>query len=283
MNFDALIFGKNGRFARNLASRMNDSKCVSYKEFMLENSGFNPERVKVKNGFWTFGSGNKFDSDPQSEIKALEKLLYLLQSKQIVIANFVYLSSGGTVYGKQIDSVSEESPLHPVGRYAETKFQCEELIKNKFLKYVESVQILRLANAYNLEKTNNNPQGLIEKLFESSVCKEPIQIQVNGNSRRQYGSHSDYSKIILNVSQMPLSERGGKFELLNIYPPFQLSINDIIVEMAQTLNVKSESLATFDYANNDLDSLILTSNQESKWQILSAWSSLSQNISLAQS
>ena len=130
MNFEAIIFGKNGRFARSLSSGIKDSRCLSYSDFMLEDSGLNSERIKSNNGFWTFGSGNKLNGDPQSEIRALQKLLCLLQFKKIAMTNFVYLSSGGTIYGKQIDLASEESPLHPTGRYAETKYQCEELIKN---------------------------------------------------------------------------------------------------------------------------------------------------------
>ena len=278
MNSEAIIFGKNGRFARSLSSKARDSKCLSYKDFMLEKSGLNSEQIKSNNGFWTFGSGNKLDREPQSELRALQKLLNLLQLKKIVMTNFVYLSSGGAIYGKHVDLASEESPVRPTGRYAETKFHCEELIKNNLLNYVESIQIFRLANAYNLERNNKNPQGLIEKLFESAISRKPTQIHVDGNSRRQYGSHSDYSKLILSLSQVPLSDRGGKFEILNIYPPFHLSINEIVLEMANTLNVNVESLATFDFAINSLDSLKLTSNKESKWQESSSWSSLRENI-----
>ena len=278
MTFNAVVFGSQGRFARSLVSELKNCKSYSYDEFISQPFDLSSEKIEALDAYWTFGSGSQYGSNLFGEIPALEKFLKMLQTKKIAISSFSYLSSGGTIYGEKIPRASEDASLAPISTYAKNKLHCEQLVMEEVSRYVEQIRIYRLANAYTLDVNNRNPKGLIESLFASGLSGNSVRINVNGESRRQYGSHSDYIRIILSISNVVPVKNEKILNVFNIYPPYDLSINEIIIEISHAFNVQPQQLVSF--MNEDMvsDSLILTSNFESIWQKNHVWSDLRSNV-----
>jgi nucleoside-diphosphate-sugar epimerase len=281
MASNAVIFGSKGRFARSLVSEINNSKSYSYDDFVSQPFDLSSEKIEALDAFWTFGSGSQYGSNLFGEISALEKFLKMLQKKKIAISSFSYLSSGGTIYGENISTASENASLDPISVYAKNKLRCEQLVMEEVSNYVEQIRIYRLANAYTLDVNNRNPKGLIESLFASGLSGDSVRINVNGESRRQYGSHLDYIKIILSISNVVPVKNDKLLNVFNIYPPYDLSINQIIFEISNAFNVQPQQLVSFMDEDMVSDSLILTSNFESIWQKNHVWSDLRWNVSRA--
>jgi nucleoside-diphosphate-sugar epimerase len=240
--------------------------------------GLNSEKLEALDAYWTFGSGSQYGSNLFGEIPALEKFLKILQKKKIAISSFSYLSSGGRIYGEKILPASEDASLTPISTYAKNKLHCEQLVMEEVSRYVEQIRIYRLANAYTLDVNNRYPKGLIESLFASGLSGKYMKINVNGESRRQYGSHSDYIRIILSISKLVPVKDEKILNVFNIYPPYDLSINEIILEVSEAFNVEPRQLVSFVDEDMFSDSLILTSNFEPIWQKNHLWSNLRSNI-----
>jgi nucleoside-diphosphate-sugar epimerase len=278
MASNAVIFGSQGRFARSLVSELNNCKSYSYDEFISQTFNLSSEKIEAVDAFWTFGSGSQYGGNLFGEISALEKFLKMLQKKKIAITSFSYLSSGGTIYGENISPASENASLDPVSMYAKNKLHCEQLVVKEISSYIEQIRIYRLANAYTLDVNNRNPKGLIENLFASGLSGNSVRINVNGDSRRQYGSHSDYIRIILSISNEIPVKNEKVLNVFNIYPPYDLSINEIIIEIANAFHVRPQQLISFMDEDMVSDSLILTSNFEPIWQKNHVWSDLRSNL-----
>jgi nucleoside-diphosphate-sugar epimerase len=275
---NAVVFGSQGRFARSLVSELNSCKSYSYDEFISRPFDLSSEKIEALDAYWTFGSGSQYGSNLFGEISALEKFLKMLEKKKIAISSFSYLSSGGRIYGEKIIPASEDASLAPISMYAKNKLRCEQLVMNEISRYVEHIRIYRLANAYTLDINNRSPKGLIESLFASGLSGKSMEINVDGESRRQYGSHSEYVKIMLSISNLVSVSNEKISNVFNIYPPYDLSINEIIFEMSNAFNVRPQQLVSFINEDMFFDSLILTSNFEPIWQKNHVWSNLRSNV-----
>ena len=112
-------------------------------------------------------ANNARSEDEEKTLCEVEKKyeFLLCQLKQRGARLFIFMSSGGTVYGNAAEPICEDAPLHPITLYARSKTRCEQVIRQSALPYL----ILRLANPYGGHQMTDKKQGvipiLIEKLF----------------------------------------------------------------------------------------------------------------------
>lgn len=100
------------------------------------------------------------------------------------IAQYIYMSSGGTVYGQCEHACKEDDPLNgrSLNLYSKSKVMIESLIQESGLPYT----IVRLANPFGGYQLTNRKQGVIPVLIECALNQQPFHCWANLNSLRDY-------------------------------------------------------------------------------------------------
>ena len=92
-----------------------------------------------------FSSMQNILEDAEQNILTAIPLFEILAKKKIRV---IYISSGGSVYGNQIDPISEESLPSPVSAYGVSKYTVENYLRLFHHNYLLPYDILRLSNGY---------------------------------------------------------------------------------------------------------------------------------------
>ncbi len=122
--------------------------------------------------------------------KKYEILIHTLQKGQV--KQFVFFSSGGTIYGSHNDKVSEKEEVHPETLYAKSKVMLEKLLQDSGINYL----ILRLSNPYGGYQIAGKRQGVIPILIRSALLDEPFHLWASSKSVRDYFYIDDLANAI---------------------------------------------------------------------------------------
>lgn len=122
--------------------------------------------------------------------KKYEILIHTLQKGQV--KQFIFFSSGGTIYGSHDDKVSELERVHPETLYAKSKVMLEKLLQDSGINYL----ILRLSNPYGGYQIAGKRQGVIPILIRSALLDEPFHLWASSKSVRDYFYIDDLANAI---------------------------------------------------------------------------------------
>jgi len=112
------------------------------------------------------------------------------------IHQYIYLSSGGTVYGECEFPAKESDTPKPTTFYGHMKYVLEEQLIASGLPYT----ILRLANPYGGESEPGRTQGLIGVIKAKLQSNSPLELYGDPASTRDYIYIDDVSEIITRVA-----------------------------------------------------------------------------------
>jgi UDP-glucose 4-epimerase len=114
------------------------------------------------------------------------------------LKKFIYLSSGGTIYGDTNDHkpLDENTSKHPISSYGLSKIVTENYIK--FLTQNLPIQsfILRPSNVYGKYQNLLKPQGIIGFAFQSILNNTSIDLYNEGKVTRDFIYVTDLVKAI---------------------------------------------------------------------------------------
>ena len=193
---------------------------------------------------------NDYKQEFENVIFPTVRLMQLCSKMKV---QFVFFSSGGTVYGerKTVVPFLETDPKEPISYYGLSK----QMIENSILfeNRVSNLQylILRPSNPFGPGQNINGRQGLIAVALGKVLSGEPITIWGDGSSIRDYIYISDLAKIVTdlleaNTSNLIVNIGSGKGysikQVLNI-------INNIVDEEIQVEYTPSRK--------NDVSNMIL--------------------------
>lgn len=132
------------------------------------------------------------------------KLLEILSQKRI--ARLVFLSSGGTVYGKSVlIPTTEDAPTDPICSYGIHKLTIEKYLSMfRILKGFDSV-VLRISNPFGPYQTGNG-QGVIAVIISKALKGETITIWGDGSIVRDYIFVSDVAEAIFRAAVIDNAE-----------------------------------------------------------------------------
>lgn len=116
-------------------------------------------------------------------------------------ARFVYLSSGGTVYGRVEDAtpIPETRPLAPISAYGMGKALTEDVIRFAGRSMGLSYAILRIANPVG-PYTHSTLQGLAPAILRALRSGQPLPIFGDGGAVRDYVAASDVAEAIVQAT-----------------------------------------------------------------------------------
>lgn len=188
-------------------------------------------------------------------------------TKNSKIDRFVYLSSGGTIYGDSTNfiPIKEDYQKKPISSYGLSKLVCEQSLSYIFSNSKINLYILRPSNVYGRYQNLKKPQGIIGLTFLALMSNQPIIIFGSGLIIRDYIHVFDLSQSVikcLNHENIDSSEF-----ILNIGSGQGVSINEITSQMSLIANkpyiIDRRPDRSFDCKYNVLD--ISKAKEVLKW------------------
>lgn len=179
-------------------------------------------------------SGNSFTSSDMAE-NVLPHADFIAQCAQAGVRRFVFMSSGGTVYGptEGLTAVTEAVATNPICSHGLTKLTVEKILgmhgHADDLDYV----VLRVANAFGPGQILKRGQGLIPAVLSRHYAGEPVTIMGDGSATRDYVYVEDVSRAVVDAVELS----GHRAEVLNIGTGVATSVNEVIDAIQSELGV----------------------------------------------
>lgn len=152
------------------------------------------------------------------------------------IPKVVFLSSGGTVYGKEHKGrCKEEDEASPITIYGLQKLSIEKALYLYRQMYGLDYRIVRLSNPYGPYQKPNGIQGAVTTFTWRAVCGEPIQVYGDGTVIRDYIYIDDAIDGILRIAG-----DGGNYRLYNLGSGRGYSLNEVIEVIAGVIGKRPE-------------------------------------------
>ena len=148
------------------------------------------------------------------------------------VQKVVFLSSGGTVYGRpQSTPIPEEHPTNPTCSYGISKLMVEKYLRlYRELYGLESCAV-RLANPYGRFQRVKSAQGVISVFCYKALKGEEIQIWGDGNVQRDFIYVDDVVDAILRILK-----KDGLPPELNIGSGIATSLNELLKVITAVCN-----------------------------------------------
>jgi UDP-glucose 4-epimerase len=169
--------------------------------------------------------------DVQTNLINTLVLLELLRNSKL--KRFIFLSSGGTVYGNSINLPFDELHINkPIGSYGITKLCIEHYVTMYATLIGFKHLIIRPSNAYGPGQNFKNPQGVISTFLSKIIKNEVINIWGDGSEIRDYIYIDD---LVQFIAISGLSNESGVY---NIGSGIGHSLNEILLEIEKITNLK---------------------------------------------
>lgn len=148
------------------------------------------------------------------------------------VKKVIFISSGGTVYGKTFTvPIKENTVTNPINSYGIQKLTIEKLLYLYNYMYNLDYRIIRLANPYGPYQRVHSGLGVISIFINKAINNEAIQVFGDGEIVRDYIYIDDVINGIINITSYNGSER-----IFNLGSGKGVSINEIVDEIEHVLN-----------------------------------------------
>jgi UDP-glucose 4-epimerase len=169
------------------------------------------------------------------------------------VRKVVFLSSGGTVYGRPSQlPIHEDHPTNPECSYGITRLAIEKYLALFHILYGLDYIILRPSNVYGARQDPLGIQGAIAIFLGKALAQETIGIWGDGEVIRDYLHVEDLVEGICSAA-----ERSSHTRIYNLGSGIGHSLNDLLRMIEQILGrkvaVRYEPKRAFDVAANILD------------------------------
>ena len=146
------------------------------------------------------------------------------------VADFLFASSGGTVYGPLSDiGITESSPIWPINAYGASKAAIEGYLRVLSHLTTMRTRSLRISNPYGLGQNPKRKQGFVAVAINAALTGEVLSIWGDGSVIRDYIHVADVANAFLAASRYR-----GDVKEFNVGSGMGRSLVDVIrdVELA---------------------------------------------------
>lgn len=149
------------------------------------------------------------------------------------VKKIVFLSSGGTVYGKEAQCpLYEDAVTNPISSYGVQKVTIEKLLYLYWYMYGLDYRVIRLANPYGPYQRPDGVQGAVTTFIYKALKGEEITVYGDGTVVRDFIYIDDAINAILSISAGETSYR-----TFNIGSGFGTSIKQVLETIQNTLQI----------------------------------------------
>lgn len=150
------------------------------------------------------------------------------------VKKIVFISSGGTVYGREgVCPLKEDTPTHPITSYGVQKLAIEKMLYLYNYMYGLDYNIIRLANPYGPYQRPNGMLGAVTTFTYKALKKEEILVYGDGSVVRDYIYIDDAIKAIKTIA-----EGESEQKLFNVGCGYGTSINKLLEEIKLALGIE---------------------------------------------
>lgn len=150
------------------------------------------------------------------------------------IGNVVFISSGGTVYGKEVNCpLGEEVPTNPITSYGIQKVTIEKLLYLYNYMYNLNYKIVRLANPYGPYQRPNGLLGAVTTFTYKSLKNEEIIVYGDGSVIRDFIYIDDAIDGIIKIANSK-----SKHKIFNLGSGKGTSIKELLNIIESSLGLK---------------------------------------------
>lgn len=151
------------------------------------------------------------------------------------VKRFVYLSSGGTVYGiPETLSVREDHPTRPINAYGVTKLAVERYVQMYSYLHGLNYIIFRPSVPYGPYQNPHRRQGAVTVFIHHALRGEPVSIWGDGEVQRDYFYIDDMSKALLAVMDLSATVNA----VINLGGKQVYTLKQLVKAVEQALKVK---------------------------------------------
>lgn len=149
------------------------------------------------------------------------------------IKKVVFISSGGTVYGKEVKCpLNESTPTNPITSYGIQKVTIEKLLYLYNYMYGLDYRIIRLANPYGPYQRPNGVLGAVTTFTYKALKGEEIQVYGDGSVVRDFIYIDD---AIIGITKIVDGIDNNK--VFNLGCGYGTSIKQVLDTITRSLNI----------------------------------------------
>ena len=150
------------------------------------------------------------------------------------VKKVVFLSSGGTVYGKESQCpLSENTPTNPITSYGVQKLSIEKLLYLYNYMFGLDYRIIRLSNPYGPYQRPNGVLGAVTTCTYKAINNEEILVYGDGSVTRDFIYIDDAVRGILNIVN-----GNSKYHTYNLGCGYGTSIIELLSYIEKALGKK---------------------------------------------
>jgi UDP-glucose 4-epimerase len=150
----------------------------------------------------TFPTHSECDTEKDIEENVVGTLMLLRICREKRVEKFIFLSSGGTVYGDCGSiPIPESTPLSPMNSHGVMKTTIEHYLRVYHRMYDVPYLILRIGNAYGNDSLSERPQGFIDAVVRAAVLNQDVEIWGNGAIVRDYVFIDDICDALVKATE----------------------------------------------------------------------------------
>lgn len=169
------------------------------------------------------------------------------------VEKVVFISSGGTVYGKESNCpLREDTPTNPISSYGIQKVTIEKLLYLYRYMYNLDYRVIRLANPYGPWQRPNGVLGAVTTFTYKALTDQPIAVYGDGSVVRDFIYIDDAIRGIQNIVTGQ-----GRHRTYNLGSGYGTSIRQVLqtVEKAlgKPLDIQYQQARPVDVPVNYLD------------------------------
>jgi UDP-glucose 4-epimerase len=148
-----------------------------------------------------------FDAD----VNILGSLKLIEYAKKYGVRRFVYISTGGAVYGEpEYLPCDEKHPVQPICQYGASKHTVEHYLYMYHVNYGLNYTVLRYPNVYGPRQDPHGEAGVVAIFTGQMLRDEPVTINGDGSQERDFVYVSDCAQANLLAFQL---DKNGIFNL----------------------------------------------------------------------
>ncbi len=161
-----------------------------------------------------------------ADVNILGSLNLLELARKYGVRKFIYISTGGAVYGEpEYLPADEAHPIHPLDPYGVSKASFEHYLALYQVQYGISYTVLRYANVYGPRQDPLGEAGVVAIFTGQMLSGEQAVINGGGEQERDFVYVGDVAKANL------LALTRGDGEIFNIGTGVGTSINEIFAKL----------------------------------------------------
>lgn len=206
------------------------------------------------------------DRDPAFDVETnlLATVRFLDLARRRGVSRVVFVSSGGTVYGRPLSvPIAESHPTEPLVSYGVVKLAIEKYLGLYHHLHGLSTRVLRLSNPYGPRQDTSGAQGAASVFLGRVHRGQDLEIWGDGSVVRDYVYVTDVIRGILAADAHP-AETG----LYNLGSGRGVSLNELVETIRRVtgrdLVVRRTAARPFDVPVNCLD--ITRAREELDWK-----------------